>query len=348
MAKSDKDAGAASVAVFGFEGCSAWVAAGLLELFAVGNVALNNLPSSVKRASRAARFDCHLIGESGGKIRGSHGVSFEAQRPRRRYDAVIVPPIWCESREELEQRALELESRVRHLRSLARRARIMASACSGAVLPANAGLLSRRRATTCWWLASWFQQRYPDVDLAPDKLIVADGDRWTAAAGSAYLHLGVELIEELAGPKVAAATARLLLVERRRGSQSPFIVQDALPSGAADSDVDRAIAYLQEHAGTRITIAQLCGRIAVNERTLSRKFKAALGASPLAYLQSRRIGDARRLLETTALSLEDIVAQCGYEDVASFRKLFARHVGMTPREYRSRFGVSEGRIAERR
>jgi transcriptional regulator GlxA family with amidase domain len=338
MAKSDKGVLPVSVAVFGFEGCSAWVAAGLLELFAVANVALNNLPPPAKLASRASRFDCHLIGKSRGRIRSAHGVSFEAQPPRGRYDAVIVPPIWCESREELEQRALELESRIRQLRVLARRSRIMASACSGAVLLANAGLLSQRRATTCWWLASWFQQRYPDVDLAPDKLIVADGDRWTAAAGSAYLHLGVELIEELAGPKVAVATARLLLVERRRGSQSPFIAQDTLPLGGLDSDVDRAVAYLQEHAGARITIAQLCRRIAVNERTLSRKFKTALGASPLAYLQSRRIGDARRLLETTALSLEDIVAQCGYEDVASFRKLFARHVGMTPREYRSRFG----------
>ncbi len=345
MAKSDKGVLPVSVGVFGFEGCSAWVAAGLLELFAVANVALNNLPPPAKLASRTARFDCHLIGKSRGRIRSAHGVSFEAQPPRGRYDAVIVPPIWCESREELEQRALELESRIRQLRALARRSRIMASACSGAVLLANAGLLSHRRATTCWWLASWFQQRYPDVDLAPDKLIVADGDRWTAAAGSAYLHLGVELIEELAGPKVAAATARLLLVERRRGSQSPFIVQDALPLGGLDSDVDRAVAYLQEHSGARITIAQLCRRIAVNERTLSRKFKTALGASPLAYLQSRRIGDARRLLETTTSSLEDIVAQCGYEDVASFRKLFARHVGMTPREYRSRFGVGERQVS---
>ena len=335
------------MAVFGFEGCSAWVAAGLLELFAVANVALNNLPPPMKRASRAARFDCHLIGGSRGRVRSSHGVSFESQSLRRRYDAVIVPPIWCESREELERRALGLQSQVRALQLLARRSRIMASACSGAVLLADAGLLSHRRATTCWWLASWFQQRYPDVELAPDRLIVADGDRWTAAAGSAYLHLGVELIEELAGAKVAAATARLLLVERRRGSQSPFIVQDALPSAGVDSDVDRAVAYLQKHPGARITIAQLCRRIAVNERTLARKFKAALGASPLAYLQSRRIGDARRLLETTPLSLEDIVAHCGYEDVASFRKLFARHVGMTPREYRSRFGVDERHVDPR-
>jgi transcriptional regulator GlxA family with amidase domain len=343
MAKSDTRTSAASVAVFGFEGCSAWVAAGLLELFAVANVALGNLPPAARRISRAARFDCHMIGQSRGRIRASHGVNFEAQRPRRRYDVMIVPPIWCESREELERRALELAPHVTTLRALARRSRIVASACSGAVLLANAGLLANRRATTCWWLAPWFRERYPDVDLAADKLIVADGDRWTAAAGSAYLHLGVELIEELAGPKVAASAARLLLVERRRGSQSPFIVQDALPSAAADSDVDRAVAYLKQRVGTRLTIAQLCRRIAVNERTLSRKFRAALGASPLAYLQSLRIGGARRLLETTTCSLDDIVAQCGYEDVASFRKLFARHVGMTPREYRSRFGLGERR-----
>ena len=78
--------------------------------------------------------------------------------------------------------------------------------------------------------------------------------------------------------------------------------------------------------------------LAVSERTLARKFKASLGMSPLSYLQSQRIARARQLLETSTLALERIVEQCGYEDISSFRKLFARQVGMTPREYRLRFG----------
>ncbi|MGH8175077.1 MAG: GlxA family transcriptional regulator [Steroidobacter sp.] len=338
MARSDTSGGRASIAIVGFDGCSAWITAGMIELFAVANVALNHLSPRARAASKVKRFDCHVIGRSSRAIRGSHGVRFEVHPLRRRYDVCIVPPIWAESRDELELRALKLQSHGAMLRLLSRRSNIMASACSGAVLLADAGLLAGRRATTCWWLSEWLQRRFPEIEVLADKLIVIDGDRWSAAAGSAYMHLGLELVNALAGPKVSAATARLLLVERRRGSQSPFIAPDAAPRDVLEASVERAVRYLDEHIGARVTIAQLCKSIAVNERTLTRKFKAALDMTPLAYLQSRRMGRARQLLEDTAAPLDRIVEQCGYEDIASFRKLFVRHVGMTPREYRSRFG----------
>ena len=96
--------------------------------------------------------------------------------------------------------------------------------------------------------------------------------------------------------------------------------------------------YLRQHAGKRLAIAGVCRTLAVSERTLARRFKASLGMSPLSYLQSQRIARARELLEGSKLPLDRIVEQCGYEDVSSFRKLFARQVGMTPRDYRQRFG----------
>ena len=104
-----------------------------------------------------------------------------------------------------------------------------------------------------------------------------------------------------------------------------------------DEDVARATRYLDANAGSRIAIAAACRAARVSERTLARKFQASLGMSPLTYLQSRRIARAKQLLEETRLPLERIIEQCGYEDLSSFRKLFARHVGMTPRDYRSRF-----------
>lgn len=335
MAKYDTRAATAHIAVLGYEGCSSWVAAGLLEMFAVANVALRTLAPRARAATRVRRFDYGVIAASDAPVRGAHGVRFEISPLRRRYDVVIVPPIWCESRDELIRRAAVLRDEGAFLQRLSRRTGVMASACSGAVLLARAGLLEGRKATTCWWLASWFASQFPGVRLAADKLVVADADRWTAAAGSAYLHLGVDLIGALAGAHAAAAAARLLLVERRRGSQSPFMAAE--PARVADPEVERAIAYLERKAASALTIPEVSSRIGVSGRTLARRFKNATGSSPLAYLQSRRIGRARELLETTALPLADIVERCGYEDLASFRKLFARQVGMTPREYRSRF-----------
>jgi transcriptional regulator GlxA family with amidase domain len=322
-----------TVAIVGYPGCSAWITAGLLELFAIANNARATLPDG--RGASTARFDCHMVG-SGRAIRASHGVTFPARTMRRRYDVSIVPPIWCESLADLEKRALRLRAENALIMRMARRSKIFASTCSGAVLLAQAGLLSRRRATTCWWLVNWFRQTFPDVEMIPDRLVMRDRDRWTAAAGTAYMHLALELVGELAGEPLAAATGRLMLVERRRGSQSPFLVP--YPAPEQGSEIERATRYLRQHAGKRLAIKGVCRALAVSERTLARKFKAKLGMSPLSYLQSQRIARARDLLEGSKLPLDRIVEQCGYEDVSSFRKLFARQVGMTPRDYRARFG----------
>lgn len=316
-----------TVAIVGYPGCSAWITAGLLELFAIANNA----------GSSTARFDCHIVSGSGRTVRGSHGVSFAAHRLRRRYDVSIVPPIWCESLADLERQAHRLRAQNAFIVRMARRSHILASTCSGTVLLAQAGLLSGRRATTCWWLVNWFRTAFPDVEMVPDRLVMRDRDRWTAAAGAAYMHLALELVRELAGEPLAAATGRLMLVERRRGSQSPFLVpHHAAPEQG--SDIERATRYLRQHSGKRLAIAGVCRALAVSERTLARRFKTSLGMSPLTYLQSQRIAKARELLESSKQPLERIVAECGYEDVSSFRKLFARQVGMTPRDYRQRFG----------
>jgi len=248
----------------------------------------------------------------------------------------IVPPIWCESLADLEKQARRLRTQSAFIARLARRSKILASTCSGAVLLAQAGLLSGRRATTCWWLVNWFRKAFPDVEMIPDRLVLRDGDRWTAAAGTAYMHLALDLVRELAGEPLASATGRLMLVERRRGSQSPFLVPHATP--AAGSELERATRYLRQNSGKRLALAGVCRALAISERTLARRFKASLGMSPLSYLQSQRIARARELLESSKLPLDRIVEHCGYEDVSSFRKLFARQVGMTPRDYRQRFG----------
>ena len=324
-----------TVAIVGSPGCSAWITAGLLELFAIANNARATLGN---RASSTARFDCHIVGRARGAVRGSHGVSFAAHAPRRRYDVSIVPPVWCESLADLEVQARRLRNENAFVTEMARRSQIVASTCSGAVLLAQAGLLNGRRATTCWWLVNWFRRTFPDIGMAPDRLVMRDGNRWTAAAGAAYMHLALDLVREFAGEPLAAATAKLMLIERRRGSQSPFL-QPHAPNAHADSEMDRATRYLQQHSGKKLVIAGVCRTLAVSERTLARRFKASLGMSPLSYLQSQRIARARQLLESSPLPLERIVEQCGYEDISSFRKLFARQVGMTPREYRLRFGV---------
>lgn len=339
MAKTDmkRPSSEIRIAVLGYEGCSAWITAGLLELFAVANIA-------GRQAGRnGVHFICEVVSASRRPVRASHGVRFTSVPLRRHYESVIVPPVWVESVSELVQRIEQLHSLHALLRTLAARSDILASACSGAAILASAGLLAERRATTCWWLASWFAQTFPDIDLEPDRLVTIDRDRWTAAAGSAYIHLGLALVERFAGSRVASATARLLLVERRRGSQSPFMNRLDGAVQTEDEIVGRALRLFEANATRRASLGTLCKGLNVSERTLSRRFHAVLGMSPLTYIQSLRVAKARTLLEETSSPLDAIVEQCGYEDISSFRKLFTRHVGMTPREYRSRFGRAASR-----
>jgi transcriptional regulator GlxA family with amidase domain len=340
MAKSDSKL-PARIGVVAYPGCSSWITAGLLEIFAIANLVLGQFGQSkaVKR-----RFEFHAIAAGASRsVRASQGVRFSVAAPLRRYDAIIVPPLWCDSIQEFSQRVAGMKPQIALLQQLARRTQIVASSCSGAVLLANAGLLEGHRATTCWWLIEWFRKRFPEIDLHPEQLLVTDGSRWTAAAGSAYMHLGIELVREFAGAKVANMTSRLMLVEPRRGTQSPFLPA-ATTTQHEDADIKRAISYLEAHTsnGSRpLSIKELSRKLAISERTLARKFQAHVGMSPLGYLQSRRIATAKQLLENSALTLDQIVERCGYEDIASFRKLFSRLVGMTPREYRSRFAEPE-------
>jgi transcriptional regulator GlxA family with amidase domain len=217
-----------------------------------------------------------------------------------------------------------------------KRTRYIAAACSGVVLLAQAGLLDGCRATTCWWLLPWFAERFPEVKLYGERLVVRSGERWTAAAGTAYLHLGLALVRELAGERVASVTARLLLVENRRGSQSPFVGPLMATHRAGQPQIERMLRYLDRHLSEEVSVASAARELGITERTLARRMKQAVGMTPLAYLQSQRVARAKQLLEQTALSFEQIVLRCGYQDVASFRKLFTRYVGMPPGEYRER------------
>jgi transcriptional regulator GlxA family with amidase domain len=156
------------------------------------------------------------------------------------------------------------------LRELPKRAKIIASSCSGAALLATAGLLDGYRATTCWWLADWFQHRFPAVQLHAEQVLIAEKQRWTSAAGGAYMHLGIELVRELAGDKVANVTSRLMLVEPRRGTQSPFLI-DASPTGHHDPDVKRVSPRLPAnpaHRACQTVVGELVVGARPNRRAL--------------------------------------------------------------------------------
>lgn len=215
---------------------------------------------------------------------------------------------------------------------------VLASNCGGAFILAATGLLAGRRATTHWLFANALQERFPDVIVDPDKIVIEDGDIITAGGLMAWTDLGLKLVDRLFGPTVMVETGRFLLVDpagREQRHYSSF--SPRLSHG--DEAILKVQHWLQARGARAVSIAEMAGQAGLEERTFLRRFKAATGLKPTEYAQHLRIGKARELLEFTRRSVEQIAWTVGYEDAAAFRKLFHRIIGLSPGDYRQRFGV---------
>jgi transcriptional regulator GlxA family with amidase domain len=206
-------------------------------------------------------------------------------------------------------------------------------------LLARTGLLDSRRATTSWWLERTFRATFPRVQLHADELVTQDRRLWCGGAYTAYLNLGLRLVEELASPAVARACARIMLIDANRAFQTPYTVLQT-HVGHSDDLVWRAQTWMQARLKNGFSTRAVAEALQVTERTLIRHFKQTLGEPPGRYLQRLRVEAARWLLEATDLSLEQIIERVGYADVSSFRRLFERETRLSPREYRHRLALS--------
>lgn len=201
---------------------------------------------------------------------------------------------------------------------------------------AEAGLLDGRQATTHWGFSSQFRQRYPAVDLRPEKLVTVDGPVACAGGGTAWWDLGVYLVEQFAGPQVARELAKAFVIDAGRTSQAPY---SAVQTRRYHSDkvILKLQDWLEEVYPQPVSLTAMAAYAGLTERSLLRRFRQATGDSPTNYLQMLRVEEARRRLESSRASIETITRDVGYDDVSSFSRLFRKHTGLAPGAYRNRF-----------
>jgi transcriptional regulator GlxA family with amidase domain len=214
----------------------------------------------------------------------------------------------------------------------------LASLCSSAFLLAAAGLLDGRRATTHWALASQFRQRFPQVELQIEQLLCQDGNLLSSGGAHAGLDLCLYLIGQHAGEWLAQQVANALVFDTQRGRQSRYA--PLLPLTNHDSQVAPLLQWMHSHHGEAIDLKRLAEQANCSSRTLLRRFKASTGLTPNDYLQRLRISAAQRALNNPSGSLEQIAAQVGYTDRATFAKLFKQLCGETPGAFRRRMRQS--------
>lgn len=281
------------------------------------------------------RFD--LFSTLGGTVALSHGTRIETEvlpPLLSDYAAVILPGFFSTCIESLyEQLQTIWQPVIARLRAL-RSTTLVSASCYGTFVLAESGLLDGVNATTTWWLESDFTKRYPAVRLDAGSALIDDGRCITAGAMTAHADLTLHVLRRLYGAALARKVGGIMLIDGARTSQRPFM---ALQQSFADPLVQQAADWIAAHCAGDVSTNEIADALHVSYRTLHRRFNAAANMPPLAYLQSLRVEHAKELLESSRLSLEQIVDRVGYSDVSAFRRLFVRTAGLSPAQYRQRF-----------
>lgn len=250
-------------------------------------------------------------------------------------DTVIVTGTGA--RDDIDPRVLAM------LRRCAIAGKRIASICTGAFVLAQAGLLDGRRATTYWAKSDEFAGRYPEVELRPDVLYVEDGNIVTSAGLSAGIDLCLHLVRTDYGAATANAVARLMVASPvRPGGQAQFIRTPLPPETGTSLTETRSWALDRLHEP--LTRAALANHARTSIRTLTRRFHAETGLSPLQWLLHQRIIRAQELLETTDLPMDRVAHLSGLATTDSLRKHLSRRTGLTPSAYRAAFTQHPDRL----
>lgn len=246
----------------------------------------------------------------------------------------IIPGLALDTEEEVQRcrRRPDIRQLVRALQDHVGQGGRVAASCSAVFLLGFAGLLEERRATTAWWLAPLLQRMNPRCQVDAGRMVCADGPLTTGGAAFAHTDLMLHLLRETCGSKLVECLSRFLLVDAR-DAQSDYMLPEVLASGS--ELVTRIVRRVETSLPTLPSVASLADHFCVSQRTLARHVQKATGKSTLALVQSIRLRKARRLLEQSRMSVEQVALAVGYGDPTALRRLMRRSSGTTPSRYRS-------------
>lgn len=252
-------------------------------------------------------------------------------------DIVCVPELFIPPGEPLDGRFIE---EIAWLRRCHAAGATLATACSGALLLAEAGLLDGYEATSHWAYCELMRQRYPAVKVLPQRALVISGAEQRlvmAGGGTSWLDLALYLIARTVGVEAAMQVAKINLIDWHAIGQQPF-ARLARSRQVEDATIANCQTWIAEHYDEPAPVAAMVQLSGLAERSFKRRFQLATGMTPLEYVHTLRLEEAKHLLESSTHSIEAIANEVGYEDAGFFSRLFRRQVNLTPALYRRRFG----------
>jgi transcriptional regulator GlxA family with amidase domain len=276
-------------------------------------------------------FDFKVCAARPGRVRGQYGFDLMIEHGLEVVEAadlVCVAPRW-------EYRNNDPDV-IEAVRAAHDRGAVVSAHCTASFLLGDAGLLDGRECTTHWRYADILQREFPAARVNPDVLYVLDGNVLTGAGSAAGIDAQLHLMRREFGARVAATTARRIVVPPHRdGGQAQFI---RTPMGQTEADtLAPLLEWATEHLDEALPVERLAAQAHMSARTFARRFRDETGTTPLQWITGQRLALAQELLEQTALSVEQIAGRVGFGNAATLRHHFTTTRGTTPQAYRRTF-----------
>lgn len=318
------------IGIVAFPGAEVLDITGPYEVFSFANIGIQN-----QGITQEISYPITIFADQPGPVATLSGLQIVADKSFNQidetYDTLLIPGGFPEA-------VLANQQLQDLIKDMAPKVRRLVSVCTGAFLLAESGLLDGCRATTHWNWCREFSEKYPRVNLEPDRIFVKDGNIHTSGGITSGIDLTLAMVEADWGQALALHVARFLVMFLKRpGGQSQF--SSYLTCEATNrADLRDLQSWIMLHPEKDLRVETLAERVAMSPRNFARQFISETGITPAKFVEMVRIDAARNFLETTKLSIDIIAGNTGFKDTENMRRAFLRQLGVNPSDYRKRFG----------
>lgn len=290
---------------------------------------------TITKHKKEGLFETEILTSDGHPVEAYGGITINPDRSindLNKTDCLVISPFLPN----INPIPDSLDSLFHLITKLRKEGTTIAAVCTGSFILAEMGLLDGKRATTNCHFAGMFKKRYPLVRLNPECMMTEDDGIICTGAVTAVYNLGLHLIRQFGSPELASICSKALLVDPNRNSQAPYAM--SIPKRHhGDPQVLKAQFIIETNYAAIDSIDSVASEVGISARHFKRRFKQATGDLPLKYLQRARIDAAKKELETTKNTVDEITWSVGYKDVSSFSRLFKQHTKLSPKAYRDKF-----------
>lgn len=328
-----------SIAILVLPESSASTVYGMYDIFRSPNA---DWEKSVRVCQGKERISPILVSRDGAPIRVRNGIQIVpdtslAECPE--VDVICIPEVMAAPEEPARG---QFSEEAKWLKGRCNDGAIVAASCSGPMLLAEAGLLDGYEATGHWAWCDLMRRRYPRITVHEQRALVISGNAQRlimAGSGTSWTDLALYVMARKVGVDIAMQVARMWLVDWHSIGQQPFGYLSRAGQ-VEDATVAQCQLWIGENYACPNPVSAMIQLSGLPERTFKRRFKLATGMSPLEYVHTLRLEEAKQLLEASEASLETVASEVGYADTGFFNRLFKRKVNLTPAQYRKRFSSS--------